>query len=364
MNEPSSIVEDSAARLFADHVDAALRERVEGGEFASVLWRHVVDAGFDKALVREADGGSAMSFAAAAPLFTALGHWQVPLPLAETMLGALLLSCAGIDIPDGPLTIVEQGCGNDLTLHGSGGATRLQGHAHGVPWARHAGHVVMALDDGDVVLVDLGTPRVERRAHADQAGIGDDTLVLHGAPIAARGRGSLPLARPAWALGALARSLMICGALEAALELSLRYAGERVQFGRPIGANQALQQQLALFAGDAAAARVAALVAAADAPDASGRAAPGAPFSIAVAKVRCGEAATRCAAIAHQVHGAIGYAREHALHHATRRLRAWRAEFGSDAWWAGHLGRATIAGGSSAFWPAITARRFDDATFG
>ena len=84
-------------------------------------------------------------------------------------------------------------------------------------------------------------------------------------------------------------------------------------------------------------------------------------FSIAAAKVRAGEAATRACSIAHQVHGAIGFTREHSLHFATRRLWAWREQFGSDAWWAEALGRAAIAGGAAAFWPALTRRRFDRA---
>ena len=55
----------------------------------------------------------------------------------------------------------------------------------------------------------------------------------------------------------------------------------------------------------------------------------------------------------------IGFTREHSLHFATRRLWAWREQFGSDAWWAAALGRAAIAGGAGAFWPAVTRRRFD-----
>jgi acyl-CoA dehydrogenase len=158
---------------------------------------------------------------------------------------------------------------------------------------------------------------------------------------------------------------MLVGALESALEQAVAYAGERVQFGKPIGKNQAIQQQLALMAGDVAAARVAALVAAADAPGGepahnSTAAAQCAAtrFSTAVAKVRAGEAATRGAAIAHQVHGAIGFTHEHALHFATRRLWAWREEFGTDAQWAAELGRAAITARAAGFWPAMTRKQF------
>jgi acyl-CoA dehydrogenase len=81
-------------------------------------------------------------------------------------------------------------------------------------------------------------------------------------------------------------------------------------------------------------------------------------FSTAVAKVRAGEAATRGTSIAHQVHGAIGFTHEHALHFATRRLWAWREEFGSDAAWASELGHAAIAARAAGFWPGVTAKAF------
>src|SRR5207248_1423893 len=70
---------------------------------------------------------------------------------------------------------------------------------------------------------------------------------------------------------------------------------------------------------------------------------------------RLGEAASTGAAIAHQVHGAMGFTYEHSLHHATRRLWAWREEFGNETLWAGRLGRMVAAQGADALWPFITA---------
>jgi alkylation response protein AidB-like acyl-CoA dehydrogenase len=77
--------------------------------------------------------------------------------------------------------------------------------------------------------------------------------------------------------------------------------------------------------------------------------------AVAAAKIRCGEAAGTGAAIAHQVHGAIGFTREHRLHHYTRRLWAWRDEYGREAEWARRLGSHLVAAGPSGLWPAITA---------
>jgi acyl-CoA dehydrogenase len=150
------------------------------------------------------------------------------------------------------------------------------------------------------------------------------------------------------ALGAVMRSAQMAGALQRILEESVRYANERVQFGRPIGRFQAVQQSLALLAGHAAAA-----TAAAEAAMEAVAREPASP-AVAAAKIRAGEAAGVGAAIAHQVHGAIGFTQEHLLHHFTRRLWSWRDEFGNEAHWSAQLGGAIAAAGADRLWPRLT----------
>jgi len=145
------------------------------------------------------------------------------------------------------------------------------------------------------------------------------------------------------------------GALQAVLAMSVAYANERVAFERPIGKFQAVQQNLARLAGEAAAA----LTAAGSAADtlAEGNADDDAVFlEVASAKIRCAEAATEGAAIAHQVFGAIGFTQEHVLHRFTLRMLAWRDDFGSESWWAAELGRRVAQSGADAFWPLVASR--------
>jgi acyl-CoA dehydrogenase len=364
-NMNDSMIEDSAKRLFSERVDKGLRLRAEAGELDASLWRHVVESGFPLLLASEAAGGFGQSWLDAYPLLRGLGYWQVPLPLAETMVAAMLGSMAGIDLPDlaaGPLTLIEQGQGNTLQLGGPADAPTLSGTAHAVPWARHASAALVSLADGRLALLALqgasGATGVTVQPAVNHAGLPSDTLLLQQARLQAVAAGPLALKQPVWTLGAVARSAMLVGALESALEQAARYAGERVQFGKPIGKNQVIQQNLALMAGDVAAARVAALVAAADAPSVQSTDTSATPFSAAVAKVRAGEAATRGTGIVHQVHGAIGFTHEHPLHFATRRLWAWREEFGTDAMWAAELGRAAIAARAVGFWPGVTGKQF------
>ncbi len=361
------MIEDSVARLFGSRVDKAQRERAEAGELDATLWQQVADSGFPLLLATEACGGLGQGWAAAYPVLRGLGAWQVPLPLAETMVAAQLLSLAGLPLPDGPLTLVEAARCPGLQVRTEGQGVCLTGTVHGLPWARHAKGAVVSLTASSpggparLAWLDLAAgASVTVQPQTDTAGLPADTLLLREAHCPQVAVLPLALIEPVWTLGALARSIMMVGALEWVLGQTVTYAGDRVQFGKPIGKNQVIQQNLALLAGDVAAARMAALVAAkqapgADQPDADPAAAL---FGIAVAKVRCGEAATRATGIAHQVHGAIGFTQEHALHFATRRLWAWREQFGTDAQWAARLGRAAIQAGADGFWPALSQQQF------
>lgn len=152
-------------------------------------------------------------------------------------------------------------------------------------------------------------------------------------------------------IAALARACQMAGALEAVLEMTTAYVGERHQFGRPLARFQAIQHSLAVLAGEVAAACAAADFAcqriAAEGHDPI--------LAIGIARARIGEAVSRGTAIAHQLHGAIGYVREHRLHRYTTAMWRWRDEFGTQAWWTRRVGMAVIAEGSDGFWSSTVA---------
>jgi acyl-CoA dehydrogenase len=76
----------------------------------------------------------------------------------------------------------------------------------------------------------------------------------------------------------------------------------------------------------------------------------------ASAKIRCAEAATEGSRIAHQVFGAIGFTKEHALHRFTLRMLSWRDDFGNESYWAAELGRHVARRGPDEFWPLVASR--------
>jgi len=156
-------------------------------------------------------------------------------------------------------------------------------------------------------------------------------------------------------MGAVARSLQIAGALESMLNISVGYSNERVAFEKKISKFQAVQHNLARLAGESAAA-LAAATSAADAV-ANAKSFDDEIFlEAASAKIRCSEAAEKGGAIAHQVHGAIGFTIEHILHRYSLRALAWRDDFGSESYWAVELGKLVAARGADELWPLVASR--------
>ena len=348
----------AAVREVAASVFAAAD--MSGDGFDATSWRSLEAAGFTRLTVPDsAGGGGAGLDVAAAVLFEAGAH-AVRVPLAETdLLAGWLLAGAGIALPAGPLTAVAAVAAvqDDLDISRDGDGWRIRAKLSGVPWARCAAGVAV-LTPRLVALLDTcqvvpGTCQVVPGSNL--AGEPRDTVVIDGV-VGADAIAEADAAAAGHELrlrAALARTQLLAGALSATLSAAVRYAGERTQFGRPLGRFQAVQQQLALAAGEVAAACSAAEAAAAAATRA-GVTAQESVIAIASAKARASEAASTVAAIAHQVHGAIGFTREHPLRVLTTRLWAWRDEDGSDAYWNGVIGARALSLGPAGLWPMLT----------
>ena len=316
-------------RIVADTLTTARREAADGKGMSGELWSSLLEHGMTS--LGEVDGE--IPFADAMGLVQRAAYHAAPVPLAETVLARRLLSQAGIALPDGALTIAPPRRDADR------GRT-----VAGVPYAGACAAVVCA--DGDSLELYATVGAVVRTAH-NQAGEPREGVDLAKARPIATGR--LAGAGRRIALeGALMRAVQLSGALERALEHTLTWVNERVQFGRPISKFQAIQHALAVMASETAAARAAVAMAV----EASANEAD--PFAVAVAKSRAGEAAGKVANAAHAAFGAMGFTREHALHYSTRRLWAWRDEFGGEEVWQAELGRAVAAGGGRSLWATVT----------
>jgi acyl-CoA dehydrogenase len=352
--EVENIVVETAEKIFADLADAQTINHDTKGSWKAPLWQALTEAGLPLSWVPEDCGGSGTSLAEGFGVLGAAGRFAIAVPLAETMLAGWLLSQANITSPDGMMTVAPAGPKDLITLGADG---TLSGRARGVPFATDAKHIaVLAQGSGglSIALVEASASRIE--AGLNLGGDGNDTVTFNNVqPVAIKPAPKNFDHTTLLLMGGVARSLQIAGALETLLDISVRYSNERVAFEKKISKFQAVQHNLAKLAGESAAA----LAAATSAADtiANCKAFDDAVFlEAASAKIRCSEAAEKGAAIAHQVHGAIGFTLEHILHRYSLRALAWRDDFGSESYWAVELGKMVAARGADELWPLVASR--------
>jgi acyl-CoA dehydrogenase len=335
-DDTRDMLHEAALRIFADNPPD--------------LWAVLQSAGFDKALLPESKGGAGVSWADACGLLGLAGQHAAAVPLAEAMVGHWLAERAGVDTAALP-TIAPSAHPEQIRLARAQDGWRVDGTLPRVPWGRTCTHVAFILGTGtaaQLIVIARDAAGVSVTPGSNLAGEPRDTLLLEG--VVPQAVVAAPLdAGELLAVGAIVRSALMAGAIERTLGLAVEYANLRVQFGRPIGKFQAVQQNIAVLATQAAAARAAA-EAGSEAID-DWLAGAGEPLkqsiAAASAKIRTGEAAGQACAIAHQVFGAIGFTEEHELHRFTKRLWSWRDECGNEAHWARALGEQILTGDSS-----------------
>jgi acyl-CoA dehydrogenase len=387
--ESENPIADTTRRILGDLADPQTINKAGDG-WKAPAWTALEEAGLTLAWVPENLGGAGAEMADGFAVLRQAGRFAAAVPLAETLLAGWLLSRAGIAAPRRSMTCGPAREGDRLTLAGNG---TLSGALRAVPFAKDAEHlaVVARRDNGGVAvaLVDASQLRI-----AEGTSIGGDPLngvTLAGVrPVVVKEAPAGLDEQALLLMGAAVRAMQMAGALEAILELAVAYANERVAFERPIAKFQAVQHNLARLAGEVAVA-IAAAGSAADAianagaspPPLWGRDREGGNhdrsaipppltpphkgegdlsrdlavfLEVASAKIRVGEAATEGAAIAHQVLGAIGFTQEHILHRYTRRLWAWRDDFGNESAWAVKLGQLVAVKGADGLWPMLAER--------
>ena len=335
-DEIRSIVIEATTRLFEDRLDEQAVRQGRSGVWLAEAWAAVENMGLPLALVGEEAGGLGLAPEDAFELVRLTGRHAIPLPIAETMVANHALAAAGLPLAEGPAVLVPGG----LTI----AAGRLTGTVERAPWGRNAATLVVEVNGGFARLTEGWSLH---STYANAAGMPRDTLVVDAAApeLAPMGSPSLMLA------GAAIRALQMSGAIAKALEMSVVHVNERVQFGRTLGKFQVVQHELAKVAGQLASSNAAADLAV----DAYLTGGPEAFVPVAAARVRIGEAVGETVSICQQMHGAIGFTREHALHLYTTALFGWRDEYGGHVYWSKRLGDAALSAGPEGFWPFICA---------
>jgi acyl-CoA dehydrogenase len=350
-----SLLADAVATFFGERCMPEDVSRVEAGADARPLWSEMEELGLTLVGVPEEAGGGGGSLVDALTVLRSAGRHAVPLPLAETsVLAGWALADAGLAILAGPTTIAPVRADDHLRIAVRGDA-RLDGRALRVPWAAGAEPVVAVAEDeqGAPFVAVLAPDLVEIAPGASLAGEPRDTVTFRNVRVEPECFAPLSVNRDMLFLrGALARSVQMLGALERTRDITVAFSKDRAQFGRPISSFQAVQHMLAQIARDVAVVRSAVELAVSAAVDGVADA----WLEIAAAKVLAGRAAGAVTAQAHQVHGAMGVAKEYHLSILTRRLWCWRDEFGTESEWSLRIGEAAWAA-PSGVWELVTAGR-------
>lgn len=321
---------------------------------ARLLYDRLADGGWTTVSVPEHLGGSGGSIADAAEVVAAVAAAGTGLPVGETaIIAGWLLRTAGLALPVASRCVVPVTGRVEGALDGNGATGLLTMRAERVAWASWASHLIVPVprDPDRTWVVAVDAMRAAIRRGSNLAGEPRDDVETAAAPVLAAVTVGIPhddLLAGLAAVGALTRSVQIAHALGRVASMTARFCAQRVQFGRPLSAFQAVQQQLAELAAEAAAAQAAVTLALA------GTDGPRRPVLAAIAKTRTGQAAGVGARIAHQLHGAIGVTREHPLQRYTRALWSWREEFGSESYWSRYLA-AQMAQAGTPLWAWVTA---------
>jgi len=308
---------------------AALRaKRAAGGDLSKPVWTAMAEAGWTGLLLPERLGGLGLGLAEQAVLSEALGRALICEPLAMTaVFPAMLLANAPVSrerdrlaagLASGEAVIAPAwrsppaySRGERLVVESDAEGFVLSGEAHFVDGARAATDFLVVAEkaDGAALLSVSGMTEgcsISTREGVDGAGIScvkfkASRVVSERVVAIAEDLGSLVDAAVFFARVAIAAEL--AGVASRALEITIAYTRDRVQFGKPIASFQTIQHRLVEMWSDAEFA-CAAVVNAVETFSRGDRRAS--ELAVLAAKARAGDSATSICRRAVHLHGAMG----------------------------------------------------------
>ena len=354
MSEVDPLLIDATTKIFEDLSDPQTLNSAGNDDWRSTLWSALEESGLTLAWVPADNGGSGASLADGFSILELAGKFAVPIPLAETLLAGWLLSKSKLKCPSGMMTVAPTRPRDKIHLTDN---NTLVGEVFGIPFANVAENIVVLAHKDDMPHIALVSVKdCIIKSNPGLSGDGRDTITFSNTiPIQIHAAPANFSAQELYLMGATVRSMQMSGALQSILKLATDYAQERVAFEKQISKFQAVQHNLAKLASETAVA-IAAAGSAMDTINNAEQYNELVFFESTSAKIRTGEAVGEASAIAHQVHGAIGFTEEHILHRYTQRLWDWRDDFGSESEWAVQLGEMVAEKGADELWPLLTAR--------
>jgi alkylation response protein AidB-like acyl-CoA dehydrogenase len=306
-DEQNAIKETAREMLAKRSPMSAVREAAESRTYPDALWSEIRDLGWPGIAIDEEHGGQGLGLVELVILAEELGYACAPTPFLSNAIAGLVIDSAASDAQrDRWLPGIASGEGRG-SIAGTGDEPGLVPDAEGA--------AVIGLDPmTEPRLVEGSAAKIEPVELIDATREYARVSAAAGEPLdgdVARGL----------QLGAVALSAELVGLAQRAMNLAVDYAKERQQFGRPIGAYQAVSHRCAGMLYDTEEARSLTYYAA----WCAGAEPQSLPLAAHMAKARASDAAWRVTNDALQVLGGIGFTWEHDLH-----LLLKRAKVGSE----------------------------------
>ncbi|HEU5149035.1 MAG TPA: acyl-CoA dehydrogenase family protein, partial [Iamia sp.] len=325
LTDEQELIRDSVAKLLAKLSGPEQVREAEATGHDPALWDALVTMGIPAMTLPEAVGGGGSTLAALGVALEECGAALATAPLVEVAVAGRALAALGQDaraaaVAEGAVVVASPRSGRTL-VPGAGAASSalvLDSAASGAS-APGGSAVLVVHDQSREVGVDPW-PTARSMASIAAADVPADAwrvvLATGAEAVAAHAR----LAAEWRALTAAS----LVGLAQRALDIGIRYATERKQFGVPIGTFQALQHQLADVATDVEGARLVARKAlwALDNDEPEAAAFPAIAFALAA------RVAQRASAVSLHVHGGYGFMEEYDIQLYFRRAKATRLLLG------------------------------------
>jgi alkylation response protein AidB-like acyl-CoA dehydrogenase len=322
-------------------------------------WKEMAELGWAGLALPEEWGGQSLGTVELAILFEEMGYTLAPSPLLSNTIAGLALSVGGSDeqkerwlrplaageLRGTPALIDADGPAEpmkfSMAAESDGDGVILNGEKTLVLDAASADFFLVATADGGRHIVEKGAAGVTVVAEESI----DPTRRLSSIRFdGVRPEGTLEASgedyHPVFHRACVALAAESTGLAQRALEFSVEYAKDRQQFGRPIGAYQAVSHRCAQMLLETENSR-SAVYGAAWAADAEPESLP---LAASMAKAYASDAGWRVPDAAIQVHGGIGFTWEHDLHFFLKRGRANAATFGDAKWHRERVADAVLAG--------------------
>jgi alkylation response protein AidB-like acyl-CoA dehydrogenase len=329
--------------------------------FDEAGWKEMAELGWAGLALPEEWGGQGLGIVDLAVLFEEMGYALAPSPLLSNTIAGLALATAGSDeqrerwlrpLAAGELrgapALLDAGTSAEplrfaLEPEEGGDGLVLSGEKTLVMDAASADFFLVATADGRRHIVERGAEGVTVKPEESiDLTRRLSSVKLDGVQVAPEN--TLPGAAedylPVFHRACVAIAAESTGVAQRALEMSVAYAKDRQQFGRPIGAYQAVSHRCAQMLLETENSR-SAVYGAAWAADAEPESLP---LAASTAKAYSSDAGWRVPDMAIQVHGGIGFTWEHDLHFFLKRGRANAASFGDAKWHRERVAEAVLAG--------------------